>query len=225
MPIKNKLKIYKSGGVYHIYNRGLDGRDVFKDETDFLELEGILAKYLLPFVENEGGIYKTARPSVTANKRKMNLAGEVELIAYCLMPDHFHFLVKQQHEQGITQLMRRIMTQYVMYFNKRYQRRGPLFENIYRAVLVEEETVILDLTKYIHLNPVSRTIRRFGPVETVTGSRPEDYSYSSYRCYIGLDSKKWVNNTYFNISPNNYIKVIEKADPALDKRLMNISLD
>ena len=71
-----------------------------------------------------------------------------------------------------------------MQFNRRHNRKGTLFESNYRAVRVEGEEILLQLSKFIHLNPVTRVVKRFGPVETVTGTRPEEYPYSSYIDYI-----------------------------------------
>lgn len=215
--MKHRVKIYRAGGIYHIYNRGIDGRDIFKEERDYEYWEKTMEQYLLPVKTESPGRFKPDKPSVTSKKKAMNLAGRVELLAYCLMPNHIHLLVRQTEKEGITKFMRRVMTNYVMYYNRRNQRRGQLFENVYRAVMVENADSLGPLTKHIHLNPVSRTIRRFGPVETVTGSRPEDYTHSSYRSYIGMDNKLWVNT--------KLVKIIEEGDLGWEKKLEGLLLD
>lgn len=213
MPVKYRIKEYQDGGHYHIYNRGIDNREVFAEEGDYIKYLEVLEGYVTQKDEKEDTIYKSDRPSVAAKKREMNLEGEVEVVAYCLLPDHFHLLVKQSDRSGITKLMRRLNTAYVMYFNSKYHRHGPLFETVYRAGLVAPES-ILELTKYIHIHPVTRTTRRFGPVMTVSAGRPEDYMYSSYRQYIGIVNDIWVSNGLLNMSPKQYIKFMQQPQVA-----------
>jgi len=92
----------------------------------------------------------------------------------------------------MTNLLRRLMTSYVMEYNKRHNRRGPLFEGVYKGVLINEREKIVWLSRMIHLNPLTTTVRRFGPVETVTGPLPEEYMYSSFREYFGYGERDWV---------------------------------
>jgi len=74
-------------------------------------------------------------------------------LAWALLPNHVHFLFRSG-PKGIAYLMRRLLTGYVVSFNRRYQRHGPLFQNRYKSILCEEETYFLELVRYIHLNPV-----------------------------------------------------------------------
>src|SRR3989344_2202767 len=136
MPVKYRIKEYKSDSYYHIYNRGLDGREVFSDAKDYEKYVGILRGYVNGGPEDRESIYKVDRPSVRLRKQEMSLTGEVSLAAYCLMPDHVHLVVWQKTRDGITRLMRRLNTAYVMYFNGKHGRHGPLFETVYRAALV-----------------------------------------------------------------------------------------
>ncbi len=154
----------------------------------------VIRRYLDQYKEEPESGYKTERPYLRKHRQDMNLQGKVELMAYCLMPDHFHIMARQQSAEGITQLMRRVMTNYVMYFNKKYKRRGVLFENVYRAVLLPDDRVVVGLSRYLHLNPVARVVKRFGLVETVTVSSPEYYIYSSYQNYLGLRQEGWVKS-------------------------------
>jgi putative transposase len=147
----------------------------------------ILENYSSVKKATEDTIYKRERPYLSKRRSEMKLNEEIEILSYCLMPDHYHLLVWQKHEDGITKLLRRVVTSYVMYFNQRFKRSGSLFENVYRAVLVEDEQQILELSKYIHVNPVSRQVRRFGLVETNSGIAPEYYMYSSYKNYLSGD--------------------------------------
>ncbi len=194
MPIKNRTKQYKEGAIYHIYNRGIDGREVFKDEQDYQFFTDCLKNYLLIESAYGGGRYKSDRPYLLRRRRAMNLNGEIEMLSYCLLLDHFHLLVYQGIRDGITKFMRRVMTRYVMYFNRKYKRRGVLFENVYRAVSVGRPELVLGLSKFIHMNPAPKVVKRFGIVETTSATMPEFYPYSSYGCFVGDGEKsEWVN--------------------------------
>lgn len=193
MPVKHRVKNYQPGGIYHIYGKAWEGREVFKQNSDYEMFMGWMQKYLLPVKPEAVAGYKSEPPYRQKRREEMNLTGEIEMWAYCLMPDHFHLLVKQNDERGIAKFMRRVMTGFVMDYNRKYKRRGMLWDGTYRAALVGEEEVVL-VTRFIHLNPVSRIVRRFGPVETVTGSAPGEYLYSSYKNYVGSETEGWIRS-------------------------------
>lgn len=144
MPSKNVIKQYLEGGFYHIYNRGVDKRTIFEDPLDYKMFLSYLKNYLLP-----------RRPEQVRPVRASNIFEEIKLICYCLMPNHFHLLIKQVTKSAIISFMRRITNAYTKYFNERYKRVGPLFQGRYKAILVTEEPYLLHLTRYIHLNPVN----------------------------------------------------------------------
>lgn len=225
MPIKYRIKDYKANSYYHIYNKGIDGRKVFEDEADYLHFEKLLKQYTTPFTVGEKGPYKSLKPSTVTRMQEMNLHNEAKVVAYCLMPDHFHLLIHQTTEDGITKLMRRINTGYVMVFNKKHSRSGPLFETNYRAVLIQDTEQLLHMTRFIHLNPVSRIVRRFGPVETVTGTSPGDYEYSSYTHYIGLKRLNWVQTLPIGIEVNEYRRLCEDPRINSEKILVGLTID
>ncbi len=224
MPSKYRIKDYESNCYYHIYNRGIDGKVVFGDEQDYLYFEKLLAGYLEQ-VQQETGPYKEAKPSLIKRKLQMSLMGKVTLIAYCLMPDHYHLLVKQDDPIGITKLVRRLMTGYVMYFNKRYGRRGPLFENVYRAVKTSDEKQVMAVGRLIHLNPRNREKKRFGLVETISGTNPQEYPYSSYKRYIGTNNNNWVNPVYGGMSVEEYRRYVESPKSEADSEINELMID
>lgn len=185
MPRKNSLKIYVENGYYHLYNRGVEKRDIFLDDRDYKVFLYFLKQYLsLPppdgvFLQPTGVTPVRLRPIKTLHKI-------VKLLVYCLMPNHFHLLVKQRTKEGIAQLMNRIGTNYVMYFNKRYERVGPLFQGVYKAVMVESEEQLLHLSRYIHLNPFE--------IENKDFKKLIDYPYSSYGDYLGERKTIWIKS-------------------------------
>lgn len=193
MSRKNTVKKFVEGGIYHIYNRGVDRREIFLDDQDYSTFLSLFKRYLEPYSDQTQDKIK---PSVKAHQRQMNLDGLVDLLAYCLMPNHFHLLLRQKESHGITQLLRRVCTNYAMYFNKKYSRQGPLFTSIYKAVLIDDEYQLLHVSRYIHLNPVHIRVQKIGPVKTVSASNPAEYPYSSYSYYIHPHKPQWLNNMF-----------------------------
>ena len=156
MPGKHIVKVYVKDAFYHVYNRGVEKRVIFKDAQDhavFLKyLKEALAKptdrtKLAVGVTLKGGTFKGVP------RQPKNFHQTIDLVCYVLMPNHFHFLVKQRDEHSLDAFVQSVCIRYSMYFNKRYRRVGKLFQGHYRAVLIEEESYLLHLTRYIHLNP------------------------------------------------------------------------
>lgn len=152
MPSRNIVKTFVRDGYYHVYNRGIDKRDLFIDQQDISTFFYYIQLYLTPKFEL---IKQLGADKKTLRFLSKNLSEEVELLVFAVMPNHFHLLVKQKTETGISKFMQRLITAYVVYFNKKYQRRGPLFENIYKACNVMNDSYLLHLSRYIHCNPNS----------------------------------------------------------------------
>lgn len=133
MPYKNKLKDFYENELYHTYARGVNKMNIFLTEADYKYFLRLLKKYLDPkYEENlaEQGIF--IAPVKTSFK-------EVELIEYCLMPNHFHILIRNIVENGITQFYRKLLSSYSIYFNKKHGREGPLIQGGYRAVHIVQK--------------------------------------------------------------------------------------
>jgi putative transposase len=108
------------------------------------------------------------------------LAPLVEIIAYCLMPNHFHLVVRQLVDGGITSFMRRAMNSYTRAYNTRYRRVGTVFQGRFSEVVVESDQQLLHLTRYVHLNPfVAKLVRS-----------PKEYPWSSYQLYLAEGSSR-----------------------------------
>lgn len=165
MPSRNTVKEFAADQYYHLYNRGVEKRDIFLDDQDYVVFLGLLKKFL-----------SGERTKNTQRHKFINLAGQVELIAYCLMPNHIHLLLYQYTEDGITKLMRRVMTGYVMYFNKKYNRVGGLFQGRYKASHINADAYLHHISRYIHLNP----------------DEYQAWPYSSWRNYTGTKQAAWV---------------------------------
>ncbi len=168
MPSKNSIKQYIHDGYYHLYNRGVEKRPIFLDDQDYRVFLKLFGLYLCE-----------SDPDEINFRPHKDLSGSLELVAYCLMPNHFHLLVIQHDEKGITDLMRCLTTKYAMYFNRRYKRVGGLFQGVYKAALVQQDEYLMHLSRYIHRNPDQY-------------NSPELYPYSSYQHYLS-DPPEWLN--------------------------------
>lgn len=185
MPAKNTIKYYIEDGYYHIYNRGVEKRLIFQDREDYTKFLFLLKLYLSP-VDELHKEFPLLRPHIINN----NLEGKLNLLAFCLMPNHFHLLIHQSQKDAITKFMRALITSYSMYFNKRYERVGSLFQGIFKAANVESDEYFLHLSRYIHLNPLGR------------GASIDEFQWSSYLYYLGKKEALWLNtktiSDYFN---------------------------
>lgn len=191
MPRRNTIKQYIENGYYHVYNRGVDKRIIFQDDQDYRVFLAYLKALLSQTVDetNHPLLDVTGfNPVRSVRFRPIEtLYGKVELLAYCLMPNHFHLLIKQIDATGMSQLVKRLITSYSMYFNKKYARSGHLFEGIYKAASIDEESYLLHVSRYIHLNPDGLT--GFNPVSDPVS----EYPYSSYAYYLGKKNAEWLN--------------------------------
>lgn len=169
---------------YHVFNRGVEKRKVYTDETDYTQFIRRLAYYQQVntprrFSEDEFKLKDRQAPF------------QYELIAYCLMPNHYHLLLQANSEAGISVAIGNTLNSYTRYFNTRHHRVGPLFQGKFKSVLVESDIQLLHTHRYIHLNPY------VAGLEDVVGVRP----WSSFKEYFGSDRVTICNqDTFYNHS-------------------------
>lgn len=169
MPSRYRVKSYASESYYHIYARGVEKRRLFLDQQDYLFFLHLVKRYL----GRVGISDRQGRPYV-------DLSPEIELLAFCLMPNHIHLLVYQHAPAAITRLLRRLLGSYSQYFNRKYQRVGNLFHDRYKAVIIDNEAYLWHISRYIHLNPMGIYQDNL------------DYPYSSLGHYTGIRSATWI---------------------------------
>lgn len=179
MPAKNSIKTYVDNSYYHLYNRGVEKRTIFQDEKDYKVFLSYLQFYLTEPFRGES-------PKSFPSQALLNHTKNIQLIAYCLMPNHFHLFIKQGEKDSINHFMRSLLTRYSMYFNKCYKRVGSLFQGPYKAAYIDNEMQYLYLSKYIHRNPLDLPGYE-KPYRLI------DYPYSSYRNYLGIIHQNWVH--------------------------------
>lgn len=172
-----------TNNFYHIYTRSISKYTVFNDDLEFNRMVELINLCRFKDFHHKYSIFKGLEIStqfaiLEGMKRKNNAI--VEIIAFCLMPTHIHFLLKQVQDDGIMQFMRKVLNSYSKFFNICHRRSGPLWTGRFNDVPVKNDEQLLHLTRYIHLNPTS-----VGLVK-----KPQDWEFSSYREYIGESSAK-----------------------------------
>jgi putative transposase len=201
MPGRNIYKDYVTDSYYHIYNRGVNKELIYKDNQDYEVFLGIVKRYL--------GTAAVSKPNRVSYKSHR---GCVELLTYCLMPNHFHLLVFQNENDAMTNFMRSLSVSYSMYFNKKHKRQGPLFQQRYRAVRIDDDSQLLHISRYIHLNPDDY----------------KHYKWSSYEYYTGRKHANWLNlGRILELFEEDYIQFIAdyKANRDESKVLEGVLLD
>jgi len=173
---------FQNDYFYHIYNRGIDKRNIFMDEKDYIRfLRSMRELNTSKVVESLYRLNQIRRREAKllrfeTNRRSLASSDEplVEFIAYCLNPNHFHIMVRQSAEQGITKFMHKLSTAYTKYFNNKYNRSGSLFQETYKATQVKTDEYILYLSAYINGNSEIHKI-----------AKAKNYQWCSYPDYLG----------------------------------------
>ena len=221
MPAKNSIKNYVESGYYNIYNRGVEKRVIFLDEQDYGVFLSYLKEYLSPKDEqdlrerlSDASISSRDKDKILKSLRLNNFNEEIVLLAYCLMPNHFHFFVKQRSPGSIDKFMNSLGTRYTMYFNRKYSRVGSLYQGVYKAVFITTEAQFLHLSRYIHRQAIAQQ------------NQP-----CSYPEYLGLRKTPWVHHaeilSFFSktIPSLSYQGFVEDEEVDSSALLRNLTLE
>ncbi len=202
MPAKHRIKQYIENGLYHILNRGVAKNLIFTSEQDYHVFQSYLATYLLPkdtdslqSILNDAHANQTDKSEALQLLHLNNFSDSIKLFAYSLMPNHFHLYIRQQDMTAIDQFMNSLCTRYSMYFNTNHRRVGKLYQDVYKAVPVNNDEHSMYLTKYIHRNCLSRQREAYYRTNhRDIGSYLFSYPYSSLPEYLGLRKTPWIHH-------------------------------
>jgi REP element-mobilizing transposase RayT len=188
--MSTKTKYLRSTGeFFHIYNRGVDRNKIFFDDRNFRYFQQRVSASLDP--------------------------SSLEINAYCLMPNHFHFIVRQLAHSAISGFMRSVCDGYAKAINKGLSRSGHLFEGKYKMKQIVNDTYLVHLSRYIHLNPVRAGLVRL----------PEEWQYSSCQVYFGMREEAVVSTQpvleQFG-SPRDYKKFVDEYVAEDRRRISNL---
>ncbi len=153
--------VFAEGHFYHIYNRGAQKQKIFYDADNYLYLLQLLSKNLARYA--------------------------VSTVAYCLMPNHYHFLLRVDENGNLSKCMAHTWNSYVQALNKKYKRKGPLFAERFKAIHIDKPEYLAYLCRYLHRNPL-----RAGLVD-----RLEKWAFSNYLEFAGLRNGSLFCPTFF----------------------------
>ncbi len=194
--------------IYHIILRGLDDNLIFKDINDYYR--GIFSIYEF----NNAKPIEIRKRRQARRKEKKKESGSpssatvdkrdkfVDMLCFCFMPNHIHLLLKQLKDDGIIKFMRKVGTGYAKYFNRKYNRKGYVFQNRFKDVHIEDDNQLRTIFNYIHVNPAS-LIEPCWKEKGIKNSNKvikflEEYKWSSYKDYIG-------KNNFPSVTERNFI--------------------
>jgi len=202
-----------TGQIFHIYNRSVGGEILFNNQYEYLRMVESMKFYkqrpkefrFCDFlrIKQLESYQKPSKISAQIGPQE----NAVEIIAYCLMSNHVHFVLKQLEDGGISRFMGNVQNSYARYFNTKYERRGHLWQSTFKNTLVESDEQLLQLTKYVHLNPVKAKMT----------SDPSDWTFSSYNEFVGkLEASKKMTSfeNYIDCSANEYARFVCEETPS-----------
>lgn len=203
MPTTPRKDALETGEIYHVMNKSIAGFRIFNTQKDYLRMKRMLQYFQvreslpkfsqffeLKITKDKG--FEDAFLEMTAKSKRHN-----QLIAYCLMPTHVHFVVKQLSKDGVSRHMANLLNSYARYFNIRHDRRGPLWVGRFKSVRVKTDEQLLHLTRYLHLNPTTADLVK----------KPENWQWNSYMEYVRPQKDQYLLCQFselLNIIPKQY---------------------
>ncbi len=200
MPTKNSRKEYIPRTYYHVYTRGVNKQPIFNDEQDFAVFLSYLKRYLSPSLQK-----------LPNGQRVHSFAERIDLLCYCLMSNHLHLLFYQHDdERALPSLLQRVFTTYGMYFNKKNDRVGPVFQSRYLASQIDSDAYLYHISRYIHRNPHIWS----------------EYPFSSLSYFTGKAKADWVKPNaimeLFDYTPKKYLEFVTSMDGDDEEHMVDL---
>ncbi|MBI2591268.1 MAG: transposase [Candidatus Brennerbacteria bacterium] len=183
-----------AGNIYHVLNRGVDKRKIFLDESDYVrfihdlfEFNDTSRVFNFGYFVKKSNSIAVGQRYIEKDKKPRKLL--VEILAFCLMPNHYHLLIKPKIDTGASEFIKKLNGGYSQFFNNKYGRSGALFQGKYKAIPATKESHFIHLPYYIHMNPLdlkfpewrNREINNYKEIMSFL----ENYRWSSFMDYIG----------------------------------------
>jgi len=171
--------VFASNNYYHVLNRGVARMPIFNTKRDYQRFLDLMDYYRFVNASKSFSNFMLLNKEIREDYWRQltkDSPTQIEIISFCLMPNHFHILLEQKSESGIPVFMTKVQNGYAKYFNKRNDRVGPLFQSMFKAVRIEAEDQLLHTSRYIHLNPTSS--------HSVSESSLAMYPWSSLQEYL-----------------------------------------
>jgi len=195
--MSTRKETFALGEFYHLYNRGTEKRKIFLDNQDYQHF------LFLMYICNTTRNIDTRRIGEDFDREVLL----VNMGAYCLMPNHFHILITEKNEGGISKFMLKLMTAYAMYFNKKYERSGKLCEGTFKSTHLNTDNYLKYLYTYIHLNPAKLIDKNWRKNNSKDTLKLLDYTFN----YQYSSMTEYKNNKFTILNTEkfpNYFKSI-----------------
>ncbi len=178
--------IFTDNEIYHVVNRGVNHSPIFITQNDYKRFINLIDFSRYESVVPYSHFYRLKleeRESMFKNFQKENNP-YVNILAFCLMQNHYHLLLQQARKEGVQSFMRNFQNSYAKYFNTKHRRSGPLFQSAFKSIRVETDDQLSHVSRYIHLNPSSSYVVKINDLE--------GYKFSSLNDYLGKDTYRFI---------------------------------
>jgi putative transposase len=228
---------FENNQIYHIFNRGVEKRSIFLEDNDYLrfihdlfelndknKVNNVLHRFSKGNNKNADKRMEV-RPTYILKRQPRELM--VEILAFTLMPNHFHLILKQKTDNGIAKFMQKLGTGYAMYFNNKNNRVGGLFQGKFKAVLVDNDEYLIHLLNYIHFNPLDLIYG--GRTSLYSAEKLMSYRWGSFLDYIGEKNFPSVTSRQFLLdffgSEEKYRVNAEEWLKEKDKNILKLKIE
>jgi len=208
-----------TGDTYHIFSRSIEGQTIYRNPSDYNRMIELLRYYMQASPPTRYSLSKvSSKIYLPIGKEYQEL---IQIIAHCIMPNHFHLILKQLLDDGISKYMNNVLNGYSRYFNTKYKRKGRLWESVFENIRIKDDDQLIHLTRYIHLNPTTAFLV----------NKPDEWKYSSYKEYLSAIPKEKCLCQFDNllhIEPAQYEEFVlgridEQRHLAIIKRLIKFT--
>lgn len=180
--------VFSVGEIYHTFNRGVASQPIFHNSREYGRALQLIEYYRFSHPPLRFSHYNRL-PAEEKIRFIENLRAKekylVEILTFCLMPNHFHFLLRELEKDGVSTFMRNFQNSYTHYFNTKHKRVGAGVQSPFKAVRIENDEQLIHVSRYIHLNPVTAYLIEINELD--------NYPWSSFREYLTPQSKKLSN--------------------------------
>ncbi len=198
-----------TGEIYHVFNRSVAGQTILLQQNDYKRALEVIEFYIFNHTPLSFSHFRRLTGEEQGKVMQLLHDKKVTIIAYCLMPNHFHFLLKQNSEDGIRTFMTNFQNSYAKYFNTRTKRHGALFQAMFKAVRIEDDDQLIHVARYIHLNPATAYIIK-------NSQTLKDYLWSSFSQYLNSDGSGLAETKiildYFKSQKEFEVFTLDQAD-------------
>ena len=197
------MRKFPEGYIFHLFNKSISNYPIFKDLDNSLRFIQALDYYNNTSTKPNLGNYLKENQDFSPVLLKEKENCYIKFLAYCIMPDHYHLLIKIIQKNTLSKYINDIENSFSRYFNLKFERKGPLWQSSYKSVQIKTNEQLLHVSRYIHNNPVTSYL-----VE-----KPDVWIYSSYKDYLYRDIL------------NNYLTEISIKNPEAYKKFTEDNID